>query len=146
MISILAALVYERESTMEYEVLTNIELEDYCSEKVQNLDIFQMNIANQFLDSESILSDSAQKAFEFDLLAGYLDSELEELDQFMKDLLTEISGSGRAQKINQPGDKAIDTEKSLKKLQDQVAEIKVLNSKFQRALPFGGKEPGNFFN
>ncbi|CAA7407758.1 unnamed protein product [Spirodela intermedia] len=138
------------------EVLTKIELEvAYCSEKVLNLDILLMNVASQLTDYEAleveaafIPPDKVEKAFEFDMLSGILDSELEELDSFMRYLQAEIMDARRRLQPSghpeaQVGEKLRDAEESLKQSQEQVTEIRTHSTKFERLLALRGKEPGN---
>ncbi|CAL5325955.1 hypothetical protein CsSME_00005319 [Camellia sinensis var. sinensis] len=142
------------------EVLTRVELDLACfSEKLVNLNILMMHVATResdfeafVSDKEHVLGDSIVKAIEFDLLSGILDSELRELDNFMPTVQTDITNAHEivtsckyfGQPVEELEDKLLDSEESLKQSLDQVSEIRVQSTKFQRILSsFGGEENGN---
>ncbi|XP_051141046.1 WPP domain-interacting tail-anchored protein 1 isoform X2 [Andrographis paniculata] len=101
---------------------------------------------NDFEDSTSEEAEKAEglveKALEFDMLHGYLESEVRELEAFLSLLQTEILSTletvssfkqlGEATKEME--DKLHDCEISLKQCFEQVSEIKVQSSKFKRVL------------
>ncbi|XVE78610.1 hypothetical protein DITRI_Ditri13aG0160000 [Diplodiscus trichospermus] len=132
------------------EMLTRLELDLACSsEKLVNLSVLTMHVATRETDFESFMSekdymlvDSVEKALEFDLLSGILDSEVKELDNFMEYLETDIASSREAiSSFKQLGEtffkmeeKLRDSEESLKQSRDQVSEIKMQSADFQRIL------------
>ncbi|XP_075515287.1 WPP domain-interacting tail-anchored protein 1-like [Primulina tabacum] len=130
--------------------LTRVELDlACCSEKLVNLDILVMHVAsreNDFeafaLEGERTLEGSDEKAFQFDLLYGFLDAEIRELDTFLLDLQTDVVTSGKViSSFKQLGDgfremeeKLRDCEESLKLSFKQVSDMKVQSANFQRIL------------
>ncbi|XVF71360.1 hypothetical protein PTKIN_Ptkin12aG0030900 [Pterospermum kingtungense] len=132
------------------EFITTLELDlACCSEKLVNLSMLTMHVATKETDLESFMSekdnmsvDSVEKALEFDLLSGILDSEVRELDKFRECLETDIISSretissfkhlGEAFFIME--EKLHDSEESLKQSRDQVSEIRIQSADFQRIL------------
>ncbi|KZV21018.1 WPP domain-interacting tail-anchored protein 1 [Dorcoceras hygrometricum] len=130
--------------------LTRVELDlACCSEKLVNLDILVMHVAsreNDFeafaLEGEHTLEGSVEKAFQFDLLYGFLDSEIRELDSFLLDLQTDVVTSGKViSSFKQLGngfremeERLRDCEESLERSFEQVADMKVQSANFQRIL------------
>ncbi|XP_073293952.1 WPP domain-interacting tail-anchored protein 1-like [Primulina huaijiensis] len=130
--------------------LTRVELDlACCSEKLVNLDILVMHVAsreNDFeafaLEGERTLEGSVEKAFQFDLLYGFLDSEIRELDNFLLDLQTDVVTSGKViSSFKQLGDgfremeeKMQGCEESLKRSFEQVSDMKLQSANFQRIL------------
>lgn len=135
------------------EVLTRIELDLACSsEKLVNLSILMMHVATKESELEAFISDEEyilKKALEFDLLSGVLDSEVNELDNFMSTLQAEIvdareiisSYEHLGEALKDMEEKLHDSEESLKQSVEQVTEIKEQSSNFQRILlKFSGEE------
>ncbi|CAK9155949.1 unnamed protein product [Ilex paraguariensis] len=129
------------------EVLTRAELDLAClSEKLLNLNILMMHVATKesdfeafVMDKEHIYSDSAEKALEFDLLSGILDSEVEELDDFMSTLQTDVVTSREViSSFEHLGEvveeKLHDSEESLKQSLEQLSELKLQSANFQKIL------------
>ncbi|XVF31642.1 hypothetical protein REPUB_Repub17cG0008900 [Reevesia pubescens] len=132
------------------EIITRVELDLACSsEKLVNLSILTMHVATRETDFEPFMSeknymllDSVEKALEFDLLSGILDSEVRELDKFMECLQTDIiSSRDTISSFKHLGEsfftmeeKLHDSEESLKQSRDQVSEIKMQSADFQRIL------------
>ncbi|XVF20888.1 hypothetical protein REPUB_Repub12eG0042300 [Reevesia pubescens] len=132
------------------EIITRVKLDLACSsEKLVNLSILTMHVATRETDFESFMSekdymlvDSVEKALEFDLLSGILDSEVRELDKFMECLETDIIFSREkisslkhlGQTFFRMEEKLRDSGESLKQSRDQVSEIKVQSADFQRIL------------
>ncbi|KAJ0043287.1 hypothetical protein Pint_18894 [Pistacia integerrima] len=132
------------------EVLSRVELDiSCCSEKLVNLEILMMHVANRendfevfASDREHILADSPEKALEFDLLSGLLDSEVRELDKFMttlevdiinaRELISSYRHLGRTSMEME--EKLLDSENSLKQSREQISEIKKQSAKFHRTL------------
>ncbi|XP_022853034.1 WPP domain-interacting tail-anchored protein 1 [Olea europaea var. sylvestris] len=138
------------------EVLTKIELDLACSsEKLVNLDLLVMYVEEReydfeafILKEESTLEDSDEKALEFDLLSGILDSEVKELDNFLTSLQTEIlSSQGVISVFEQFGEafkgmeeKLYDCEECLKQSFERVTEKRAQSSRFQRILLTSGSD------
>lgn len=139
------------------KVLTRLELDlAFTSEKLVNLNVLVMHVATRESDYEAFASekdhtslDSAEKALEFDLLSGVLDSEVRELDKFLAVLQMEVfharglsSSFTHLEQISRGiEEKLRDSEQSLKQSQDQVSEIKMQSTKLQRMLSyFHGEE------
>lgn len=132
------------------EVLTRVELDLACSsEKLVNLSVLMMHVATRESDFEAfaseeehMLSDSTEKALEFDLLSGILDSEVKELDKFMAALQADVNISREivssfkhlGENFKEMEGKLRDSEQSLKQSQDQISEIWTQSAKFQRIL------------
>lgn len=150
-----------RETVLEIEnageVLTRVELDLACSsDKLANLNMLMLHVATResefeafVSEKEHILSEPDQGALEFDLLSGILDSEVKELESFMSTLQTKIisareiiSSCGDIEKpFKGIGEKLHDSEEFLHKLLEQIGELRVQASNFQRMLlSFGGEE------
>ncbi|PQM39418.1 WPP domain-interacting tail-anchored protein 1 [Prunus yedoensis var. nudiflora] len=142
------------------EVFTRVELDLACaSEKLVNLNVLMMHVATKESDFEALASkeektsvDSAEKAMEFILLSGILDSEVSELDKLMAILQAEITNAQGllslytclGETFTVVEDKLCDSEQSLKQLQDQISEIRMQSLKFQRTFScFDGEENWN---
>ncbi|XP_038699392.1 WPP domain-interacting tail-anchored protein 1-like [Tripterygium wilfordii] len=158
------------------EILMRTELDLACSsEKLVNLNVLMMHVATRETDFEAFVSDkeyalddSAHKAaLEFDLLSGILDSEVEELDTLMATLQIEVanvremisSSKHSVDAFLEAEEKLRDSEETLKQSQNQILDIRMQSSKFQRILSCqvgeenwngdkGGASPedGRFFN
>lgn len=139
------------------EVFTRVELDLACaSEKLVNLNVLMMHVATKESDLEALASkeeqtsvDYVEKAMEFVLLSGILDSEVSELDKLMAILQAEITNAqGLLSLYTCLGetfvvveDKLCDSEQSLKQLQDQISEIRMQSLKFQRTFScYDGEE------
>ncbi|KAG6486856.1 hypothetical protein ZIOFF_055437 [Zingiber officinale] len=132
------------------EALTRIELDvAYSSEKLLNLEILLMLVADRVNDFESwkmehgdILAESVKKFFESDILCGILCTEVKELQSFMSFLQTEImetcqnlfDGENFEAITSEVGKKLLDAEKSVRKLQDSIADIQKQSLKFESIL------------
>ncbi|KAH1072716.1 hypothetical protein J1N35_025044 [Gossypium stocksii] len=132
------------------EILTRVELDLACSsEKLVNLSVLTMHLATRETDFESFMSEkdnmqveSMEKALEFDLLSGILDSEVKELNKFMEHLETYIISSRETissfkhlgETFFKMEEKLLDSEESLKQSRDQVSEIKMQAADFHRIL------------
>ncbi|CAL9779280.1 unnamed protein product, partial [Musa acuminata subsp. burmannicoides] len=133
-----------------FEALTRVELDiAYSSEKLLNLEILLMLVvdrANDFeavsMEYKDISDESVLKAFESDILSGILDMEVKELQSFMCLLQTEIIEAHQQVSQNEhfeesaakAEEKLHDAERSVKKLQDSVADILDQSSTFIRTL------------
>lgn len=132
------------------EFITGVELDLACaSEKLLNLSGFMMHVAVKESDFEAFVSkedqtsvDSVEKALEFTLLSGILDSEVSELDELMAILQMEITSAQEllssytylGETFAVMEEKLHDSEQSLNQLQDQVSEIRMQSLKFQRTF------------
>ncbi|CAN1181155.1 WPP domain-interacting tail-anchored protein 1 [Linum perenne] len=143
------------------DILTRVELDlAYADEKLQNLSLFSMQVANREGDFETfvaasdgdILEGSAEKALEFNLLSGILESVLSEVDQYLETLQTDIADVGNILssckdlgEISLVGEEKLqDCEELFKQLQDQVSAILVRSSEFKKILlSTHGKSTGN---
>ncbi|XP_020522792.1 WPP domain-interacting tail-anchored protein 2 isoform X2 [Amborella trichopoda] len=134
------------------ELLTRVELDVACSsEKVQNLEIFFIHVAaraGEYEDfatrKEDILEDSVEKALEFDILSGILDSEMGELDRFTASLQEEITDL-REKKLfeDTKTEEMHELEEALKQLRVQVTDMRMQSAKFQNTLSYGGQDIRN---
>lgn len=139
------------------EVLTRIELHLACaSEKLYNLNILMMHVATEesefeVLDSErgEKMASSMEKGLECDILCGFLDSEVKELDDFITTLQKEIEESHKWISSSQNlgtsfpelEEKLSDSEKTLEQLREQLFELQAQSSAFQKTLSrFIGEE------
>lgn len=139
------------------EVITRLELDLACSsEKLVNLNVLMMHVATRESDFEAFASekdhtsvDSDEKALEFDLLSGILDSEVVELDKFLVVLQMEFGNAHQllsscthlGENFVEIKEKLRDLDQSLKQSQDQVSEIRMQSTKLQRTLLcFNGEE------
>ncbi|XP_058112435.1 WPP domain-interacting tail-anchored protein 1-like isoform X2 [Magnolia sinica] len=141
------------------EVLTRLDIGlAYSFEKLLNLDILLMHVADRashyealVVENEDASSDSFEKALEFDILSGMLDSEVKELDNFVVSLQERIFDA--REKISscehsngtftESKQKLHDCEESLKQCQDQVAEMRMQSAVFESTIAFGGQEYWN---
>ncbi|KAK6129114.1 hypothetical protein DH2020_037150 [Rehmannia glutinosa] len=139
-----------RELESAAESLTRVELDLACSsEKLVNLDILVMHVASRENDFEAFGSEEehtlegpVEKALEFDLLYGILESEVRELESFLSALQSEIDGSRElissykqlGYALKEMEEKLQDCEDSLKQSFEQVSDIKAQSANFQRIL------------
>ncbi|XP_019232373.1 PREDICTED: WPP domain-interacting tail-anchored protein 1 isoform X2 [Nicotiana attenuata] len=139
------------------EMLTRLELELACfSEKLVNLDILVMHVATRESDFEAFSSEKehtsneiVEKAIEFDLLSGVLDSEVKELGDLLSSVAMEIdnvrkiiSSCGRVDEtFVLIEEKLHDSEKSLKQSQDHLLELRAQCTNFHGQ---GGKTVEHF--
>ncbi|XP_004233399.1 WPP domain-interacting tail-anchored protein 1 [Solanum lycopersicum] len=128
------------------EILTRLELDLACiSEKLVNLDLFVMHVETRESDFEAFASekegtsnDIVEKAIEFDLLSGVLDSEVTELSGLLSSVATEIDNVRKVISSRGYADEAFilieeklyDSEKSLKQLQDHLLELRAQCTNF----------------
>lgn len=149
------------ESGNASELLTRVELDLACSsEKLVNLSILMMNVATKesdfevFASEENKMSDSFfEKALEFDLLSGILNSGVRELDNSMatleaqlfnaREILASCEHLSEAYMVLE--EKLHDSETSLEQSQYQLSEMKMQSAKFQTSLSCFGlvEENGN---
>lgn len=139
------------------EVLTRIELDLACtSEKFYNLNILMMHVATEESEFEVLdpergqkMVSSMEKGLECDILSGFLDSEVKELDDFITTLRKEIEDSHKWISSSQNlgtsflelEEKLSDSKKTLEQLREQVFELQAQSSMFQKTLScFIGEE------
>ncbi|KAM3760790.1 hypothetical protein ACB098_01G219400 [Castanea mollissima] len=138
------------------EFLTRVELDLACSsEKLVNLSVLMMQVATRESDYEAFVSrgermlgNSFEKAMEFDLLSGILDSEVQEVDKFMSTLQADVISAHEivslfkhlGETFVEMEGKLCDSELSLKQSQDQVSEIRMQSAKFQRILASSNRD------
>lgn len=128
------------------EILTRLELDLACfSEKLVNLDLFVMHVATRESDFEAFASEKehtsneiVERAIEFDLLSGVLDSEVTELGGLLSSVAMEIDNVRKVISSRASVDKAFilveeklhDCEKSLKQSQDHLLELRAQCTNF----------------
>ncbi|PHT55247.1 hypothetical protein CQW23_03733 [Capsicum baccatum] len=128
------------------EILTRLELDLACSsEKLVNLDVLEMHVATRESDFEAFASekehssnDIVEKAIEFDLLSGFLDSEVRELGGLLSSVAMEIDNVRKV--ISSRGyvdeafilieEKLHDNEKSLKQSQEHLLQLRAQCTNF----------------
>ncbi|GER45273.1 WPP domain-interacting protein 2 [Striga asiatica] len=136
-----------RELESAHELLTKIELDLACStEKLVNLGILLMHVASRENDFEAFCSDEgnglAERALEFDLLYGFLESEVREQESFLSDLQREMNSSreiissfeGLGYDFRDLEERLQDCVGSLKLSFEQVSDIKTQSASFERIL------------
>ena len=132
------------------QILTEVDFRlAYSSEKLVNLHVLYIYLLAWENDLETMdsqnnyaLTDIIEKALAFDLLSGFLDSEVRELDNFMDTLQAEIvdarhkifSCKHLTEVFFMMEEKLHDSEESVKQFQQQLLELKRQSSKLQRAL------------
>lgn len=144
-----------------WEVLTRAELDLAChSDKLLNLEIFVMHVAARESDFEAFVSekeatfgDSTKKAFQFDLLSGVLESELNEEENFLVSIQSEIDRTSnkispykyKEESFGEIQEKLQDCGKSLKQSFEHVSEMRLQSDKFKRILSsFSGGKRKNY--
>ncbi|KAL6551639.1 hypothetical protein OROGR_007793 [Orobanche gracilis] len=141
-----------RELQSAEEILNRVELDlACCSEKVVNLDILVMHVTSRENDFEAFVSEekeedapeaTARRALEFDLLYGFLESEIRELKGFLSDLQDEIVSSQElissfkrvGYSLQKLDEKLQVCKDSLKQSFEQVSYIKMQAASFQSIL------------
>lgn len=138
----------------ERQILTLMELDlAYSSEKLQNLEMLMMQVSDLASDyeilfegPEELLMESIEKAFQFDILSGYLNSEMKDIESFMSCLLPDVMDvqkkftksdhhlNGSLLKIDE---KLVHAKESLRNSQDQLADLRKQSDKFEKFLAFG---------
>ncbi|KAK3137216.1 hypothetical protein QOZ80_5BG0449310 [Eleusine coracana subsp. coracana] len=129
-------------------ILSRVEIElAFASEKLLNLEMLVMEIARRATDIEpisfdddSVSSEVAESAFELDILYGIRDSEVNELDNLIGSLQTDIKNfedkvydAESGYKINARLDSA---KLSLKQMQGLIADIRNESAKFEKPIEF----------
>ena len=136
------------------EILTRIELDiAFASEKLLNLEMLVMEIARQAtdfepatLEDESISSETAENAFELDILYGILDAEVKELHNLISSLQADIKSIEHQDYEEESGGKVkarMDAAKlSLKQMQELIADIRNESAKFEKVIVFSHDKEG----
>ncbi|XP_021303516.1 WPP domain-interacting tail-anchored protein 1 isoform X2 [Sorghum bicolor] len=130
------------------EILTRVEVDmAFASEKLLNLEMLVMEIARQAtdfdpatLEDESISSETAENAFELDILYGILDAEVKELHNLISSLQADIKSIEHQDYEEESGGKVkarMDAVKlSLKQMQELIADIRNESAKFEKVIAF----------
>ncbi|XP_062180058.1 WPP domain-interacting tail-anchored protein 1-like isoform X2 [Phragmites australis] len=135
------------------EILTRVELElPFASEKLLNLEMLVMEIAHRAtdlepitFDNESVSSETAENAFELDMLYGILDAEVKELDNLISSLQTDIKSiehkvyEESGGKVKAKLDAAM---VSLKQMRELIANIRNESAKFEKPIEFSHDKEG----
>ncbi|KAF0926935.1 hypothetical protein E2562_028422 [Oryza meyeriana var. granulata] len=136
------------------EILARVELElAFASEKLLNLEMLVMEIARRatdfeppMLEDESISSETAESAFELDILYGILDTEVGELDDMISSLQSDIQNVERKVYEDESGGKIrakLDAAMvSLKQMKDLISDIRKESAKFEKAIAFSHDKEG----
>ncbi|KAJ4815674.1 WPP domain-interacting tail-anchored protein 1 [Rhynchospora pubera] len=134
------------------EILTRIQHDlAYCSDKVMNLQILQMEVASRSGQIESSLDpdsdsvpedDSVQKAFEFDLVSVYLHSEVKQLEKFvgfLKEDIVEVKNQFVGEEDSSAmTENLAQAESAMEDLQQLVFDLRAGSSKFEETLDLLG--------
>lgn len=145
-----------REIESVRELLTRIGLDvARCSDKQANLSSLMMHVATKeseleafTSDEEHVLKDSGKMLLEFDLLCGFLESEVRELENCMSMLQVDIVNAREiicsyehlGEAFKDMDEVLCDSEESLRQSLEQVSEIKEQSSSFRKNLLIGGEE------
>ncbi|KAL2896039.1 WPP domain-interacting tail-anchored protein 1 [Bienertia sinuspersici] len=120
-----------------------------CSEKLVNMNLLMMHVSSRESDFEAFASEKADtlvvsdaKALEFDILSGIFDSEVREMDSFIDRIGTEINSTYEIISSHKHlGDAFLvleetlhDAQESVKQSQEQVSELMMQSTKFQKML------------
>ncbi|KQK03471.1 WPP domain-interacting tail-anchored protein 1 [Brachypodium distachyon] len=128
------------------DAISRMELEiQFGSEKLLNLEMLVMEVAHRangielsMLDPESLSNESVEKAFEFDVLYGILDSEVRELEKLVGFIQIDIRNVGK--KFNgeelegRLKGKLHAATASLKQMQELIAAIRREFTNFDKAI------------
>lgn len=133
------------------EVLTKADADlAYSSEKLVNLHgllihllAWDDDLEVVAMENSYISTTSFEKALVFDLLSGIFDSEVREVENFMDNIQADIvdarhkifSNKHSTELVTIMGEKLHDTEESLYKTQERLAEVKKQSIKLQSASP-----------
>uniref|UniRef100_A0ACD5VVH1 Uncharacterized protein n=1 Tax=Avena sativa TaxID=4498 RepID=A0ACD5VVH1_AVESA len=127
-------------------IISRMELEvSFGSEKLLNLQILLMEVAQRaydiealMLDPDSLSTESLEKAFEFDVLYGILDSEVSELENLVNFIETDIGNvekeANREESEGRLKGRLHAATQSLKQMQDLIALIRREFASFDKAI------------
>ncbi|CAN6349309.1 unnamed protein product [Urochloa humidicola] len=130
------------------EILTRVELDlAFASEKLLNLEMLVMEIARRATDfepptfeDESVSSETAENAFELDILYGILDAEVKELVNLISSLQADIRSIEHRVYEEESGGKVkaklYAAKATLKQMQELIADIRNESAKFEKAIQF----------
>ncbi|WVZ97150.1 hypothetical protein U9M48_042705 [Paspalum notatum var. saurae] len=136
------------------EILTRVEHHlAFASEKLLNLEMLVMEIARRAtefepatFEDESICSETAENAFELDILYGILDAEVKELNNLISSLQADIKSIEHKVYEEECGGKVkakLDSATvSLKQMQELIADIRNESAKFEKAIEFSHDKEG----
>ncbi|XP_038892704.1 WPP domain-interacting tail-anchored protein 1-like isoform X2 [Benincasa hispida] len=132
------------------EVITRLELDlARASEKLVNLNVLMMRIATResefeafVLENDHMFDDSVEKASEIDLLAGFLDSEVDGVDGFLARIQNDIFHAHELipfckfskETCMYLQEKLQDSKESLKQSHELISEIRMQSAKLQKNL------------
>lgn len=132
------------------EVITRLELDlARASEKLVNLSVLMMHIATResefegfALENDHMFADSVERASEIDLLAGFLDSEVDGVDGFLARIQNDIFHAHELLpfcKFSKETsmyleEKLKDSEESLKQSHEVISDIRMQSAKLQKTL------------
>ena len=138
------------------EILTRVELDlAFASEKLLNLEMLVMEIARRATDfepatfeDESVSSETAENAFELDILYGILDAEVKELTNLISSLQADIESIEHRVLKEESGGKVkakLDAATmTLKQMQELIADIRNESAKFEKAIQFFHETEGKY--
>lgn len=128
------------------DIIYRMQLEvSFCSEKLLNLQMLLMEVAHRAYDIEAFMQDpdslsneSLEKAFEFDILYGILDSEVSEFENLVSSIQIDIVDvekevNGEASEGSLKG-KLHAAMKSLKEMQELITAIRRESANFHKAI------------
>lgn len=146
---------------MSGEVLRRVNFDlAYSSEKLLNLDLLLMYVASRaseyealVIENEDVSSKTAEKALELDALSGFVDSEVNELGNFMVSLQKEILDVREKLSVCEHFEEAsMDMEKKLhdcedylKQSQCQISEMQMQAAKVHNVVLSGASDDLNGF-
>lgn len=132
------------------EVITRLELDlARASEKLVNLNVLMMHIATResefeafALENDHMFDDSVERASEIDLLAGFLDSEVDRVDGFLARIQNDISHAHELipfckfskETFMYLEEKLQDSKESLKQSHELISDIRMQSAKLQKNL------------
>ncbi|KAF8643717.1 hypothetical protein HU200_066782 [Digitaria exilis] len=129
------------------EVLATVDLKiAFGFEKLLNLEMLVMEIARRAADIEplmrdpqSLSADSVDKAFEFDVLYGIVDSETNELEKLVASVRMDIASSEKQVSEEGPGSGVMyrlhNAADSLTKMQELISAIRRESATFEKTIP-----------
>ncbi|XP_062232288.1 WPP domain-interacting tail-anchored protein 1-like isoform X2 [Phragmites australis] len=122
-------------------------------EKLLNLEMLVMEIARRAADIEplmrgpqSITAESVDKAFEFDVLYGIVDSEVNELEKLVGSMQMDIGNAEDKVSEEEPGSRVRDklqaATESLKQMQELIYAIRRESASFEKVIPHSHDKQG----